>query len=1546
MSRASSGGRLVRRIGVGMALTLAFVLGAALAVLVHIDMPASRRLAIAQVNRLLATTFAGSVRIERVDRLGLFDVFGAAARVTDPAGIPVLRIDGIDLRVGTVSLLRSVVGETKTRPIAIGIPSAFVGRVDANLDTDASGELRIARAFAPRSPTTMESASRNQGRGVLVAMPDVRLGHAWVHGAPTRVDVDLSDLSARVHVDPATTIVDVDRLWILSRGAPKGLDPRGLVDGRVVVRASSPEHERRGVEVRARFEGDLGGMSTLAEMHLRDDEIDARLDARDPTGANARAMFSELAVRDRLEVRAEAHGKLPRVDAKATVSLGKANVDASASIDTGALMHVDGRLAARSIDLAAVLEGGPSSDLAFDGRTTFTIRDGLPSGAASLVIRPGVLDHVPVPRTDVSTRFSGQQADAVVRIHEASMPTEVILASGPRADGHGGRTVEASIRSSVPDLRRVPIVGAKAAGSATIEAAARLLLPENALDATVDVHGRQIQIEHDGSRDPSLSMADAHGRISATGTVDKPVIDATLDAEDLAAKGRVASHASARARLELAERVVTLRDPRAEIMYEGQAIGASARRVRIEDGALEVDGAEVTGIGEPIRGDFVKRRHRVSGRIDAPRVDLARVSALAKLDRAVRRGGLVLRGEATLVDGDTNVDLHAEVNGLDVELLHDASAVLDANVHGHDVAVDLRTSLGDAGRFSFRTEELIVDGHGADPAAWRRARGAVRVDMQVDAQKTASVLPRELLRVADLRGELTLQGRVVRDREDGPPEVQLSAHTNGLLVAARSEPERHVDGIQIEAPPRWRSTDMDLGFDARAHGLSGLTTVAARATDPHGAVVALDLKTVLPWIEIVREPSSFATHMMAAPISSKLVIPKRRLDQLPSIFGVKGLEGVVDVDVDAAGTLRDPHLRLAARGRDVRAPAMPLGMRADSDVALAYDDGATDLAMTIRARGREILVASSRIEADVRELIRAKGPAFWTARGQARLAGFPLETIPMMADRGVRGIASGDLSLDGLHEDARLEGSLHVDGLAVGNTTYERATITVDAGDRTFTGRARLDRPDGFLDVAASTGLAWGKQLEPSLDTNQPLEATLLARSLPAAIFQPFVESVVPSLGGRIDADAKLRLAPGQKPDLEGTATFREGTLHIAAIGEELRSVRASMKLSPNGIAIDDVYARGARGEIAAHGRVVLDGTHLVEATGDIRIPKNKPLNLAPDGQPIGEVSGTAHVRAAKSADGTSLVVDVPRATLEIPRVTKGGLQELERRDNVHVGVFRDREGKTFVTLPLARADTLRPRAVEAAPKRTEITVNVGQVEVVRGNQAQVWLTGHPKASVVADETKITGQIELTRGWVIVQGKKFVIERGTIAWTGEEEPGNPTVVATAGWAAPDGTRVFADFVGPAESGKVALRSEPALSKSDIVALILFGTTSGGNPTPTPPGTQPDGTTRAAVGIAGGAAAEGLANALDELTGLRATARIDTTRSKNLRPELEIQISPRVSISFAHVIGTPPITEPDRNLATIEYRFYKNWSVETTAGDRGRAMVDAIWQRRY
>jgi translocation and assembly module TamB len=317
--------------------------------------------------------------------------------------------------------------------------------------------------------------------------------------------------------------------------------------------------------------------------------------------------------------------------------------------------------------------------------------------------------------------------------------------------------------------------------------------------------------------------------------------------------------------------------------------------------------------------------------------------------------------------------------------------------------------------------------------------------------------------------------------------------------------------------------------------------------------------------------------------------------------------------------------------------------------------------------------------------------------------------------------------------------------------------------------------------------------------------------------------------------------------------------------------------------------------------------------------------------------------------------VNLPEANL--PRSP----QSLDAAPHVHVGVYRDPDrflvlsidGSPAVLLSTADGkptvtdvdDPKRAEAKETEHKKgaLELAVNIGDIEVVRGQQADVTLGGDLAVKVGA-KTVVRGEIKVKSGKINVQSKDFDIQKGTISFVGDD-PGDPQVNVTAEWTAPDGTHVFADYVGPVKTGKLTLRSEPSRPKDEIVSLILFGTADGSQSTPY---AQPSPNTGVEAGTAvGGLATAGLSKGLDQLTGMNVQAKIDTSDSSNPRPEIEVQIAKALSVIFTVVIVEPPPgTNPDRTYLTLDWRFAAQWSLESTVGDEGSTFADMVWQHRY
>jgi translocation and assembly module TamB len=348
-------------------------------------------------------------------------------------------------------------------------------------------------------------------------------------------------------------------------------------------------------------------------------------------------------------------------------------------------------------------------------------------------------------------------------------------------------------------------------------------------------------------------------------------------------------------------------------------------------------------------------------------------------------------------------------------------------------------------------------------------------------------------------------------------------------------------------------------------------------------------------------------------------------------------------------------------------------------------------------------------------------------------------------------------------------------------------------------------------------------------------------------------------------------------------------------------------------------------------------------------MPSKDPLPLVFDGVPMGTLDGQFLVGVDRARQGLDVRVDVPAATVELPTASASrAAQPLGDVDGVQIGVRR--RGTTFepIALDQTRDDITDPTIARKSPIR--IAVELGRdVRVRRGANLDIHLEGQPNVEL-SDGTHASGQIRLRPGSTLdVQGKGFEIESGAVTFTGPD-PTNPQVVLTAGWTAPDGTRVYADYNGPLKDAHVTLRSSPPKTQNEILALVLYGSAEDASQQVS--NGQASGQ-NVVVAAAGGAATEQLNEALSGLNraldsaglGGGVATKIDTSQAAP-RPEVEVQIARDISLQVAWVLGVPPPTQPDTTLLTLDWHFLRKWSLETTVGDQGTSILNLVWQHRY
>ncbi len=1508
----------------------------ALAVLA-VNLPWGRRLAVRELNAALAPMFKGHIVVERVGRLGLYGAGGLDAHVTAPDGTLVLAAHGASARIAPIALLRSFLqhhGDLQIEVLDVDVRS-----LEVNLDTDAAGVLKVQSAFDPAQPAP--ATPPPPGRPLLLEFPSVTLTRGWVHGqmkgAPP-IDADLDELRASVRVPPDGLAIDVPRVDLRTRGMPQGADAHARIEAHLAM----PSKAGANLGASGALAGDIGGIPTTANVSLDGDRLEAVLDVPEASADAIRALAPQLGLQRAASAHVEAHGPLASLAVTAHLATGRSTIDATGNVAvTGvqsATLHVD----ARHIDMSALSPAASPSDI--NGSVDVHARadaDGLFCGDYAIGIAPGVVAHQSVPAASLRGAF--QQTKQGFRADTASS----VVAFPPDLGIGGHAAIQASATVMLVD-------------PPSLEASAHVAL-EGLDRAGVHADTARVDVRASGRlADPQLSATLAATGLRAggyafqrataeiAGTPSRAAVSASLfgDAHSsgsISAQARATVDVAGPLRVEAAD-VDVQRGPR--------ALHAHVDRIAAAGSTIDVEGALVEGIGAPTRATFHLRPGSLVVQSDSNGIDLGTLGYLLGAETTLRKGRVSYVVDVTArrdgLSGTAVVDMDnacfSDIDGL--------TGHIDTRMQGRAVrgAVQLRAD----GVGSIHMDPMNVELAGNEPleqASWSRASGEVTLSGDVDLAKLVDLLPPNTSPLASASGKLTLSGHIVRKAgSDALPDVTLSLKTSGLRFDTRGAPDISRGRIVVVAAPKTSESGIDVALDLDASGATGSGKIAVNLVDTHGTVLSMAAtSTSIPYSELVSSSAAFSRRMLRVPFSAKVAMPSRSLDALPDMLRLDGATGTADFTMSIDGTALDPRVAVKGGMHSLRLVGSKRSPPIEAELAGKYDGVTADATVRVtsdKAGGArdELLSAVLHANAKLAEIVE-RGGAAWDASASAKLKDFPLAMVPPLSDRRVKGNVNGAFELTGLHRDARAKLDLDVTELRVAKQNYGKIHLASTYDGRAVDAVMHVDQGQGIADAKANIALKWGAEVVPSPDPSGSTRASLTAKKFRVGFIAPFIQSAADALDGNVDADAHVNLNPGQKPEMSGKVSLEDGVVGLASLGQELHGVTAHVVLTPDGVVrLQDASASATAGKVTAVGVARLDGTALVGAEVDAQILKRDAMPLDVEGSDLGSVYGKFVVKLTTSADrkAMTLSVDVPSLNVRMPDASTHSVQDLgDPPDHDYVGTYAA-PGR-FVTLPMDGHQVAQAAGDEPAGSTLTVNVHIGDAQVARGTDVRVDLTGNLTAKV-EKKTTVTGQISIRSGKLDVQGKSFEIEPGgQVTFT--SDPSNPEVKVTAGWTAEDGTRVLADYIGPLKTGKVTLRSEPARPQNEIVALIAFGTADGSESTPYQPQSTTDPGVQAGTTV-GGFATSGLSKGLDKLTGLDITAKIDTSQP-NPRPEVEVQIARNISLELSVVLGNPPPgTNEDTTYATVDWRFHKRWSLETTFGNAGSSIADVVWRRRY
>jgi translocation and assembly module TamB len=658
-------------------------------------------------------------------------------------------------------------------------------------------------------------------------------------------------------------------------------------------------------------------------------------------------------------------------------------------------------------------------------------------------------------------------------------------------------------------------------------------------------------------------------------------------------------------------------------------------------------------------------------------------------------------------------------------------------------------------------------------------------------------------------------------------------------------------------------------------------------------------------------------------------------------YHLQTLEGVVRI------LPKEPyHVELDAKARDaegrMHALAANLEYRPSNLVAhvtgltLNLPDGTWRLAQpaTLAHRDQEFFVDRLALRNNDRQVL-LDGRFSLSGSQALRLN---VDKLPVEAVRGffpeapdITGLLSAQGEVGGTAAAPEIVATLRVENSKIAGHRYDGLSAAATYKNQKADLKATVQQdPTHRLSavVALPAILSWNNGLRAEVPGK--LTGRIQSDGLSVAFLNAFTGKAIQSIDGEVVVDVRLD-GTVKQPLAQGFLRLRDGRLHPTALGVQISSVNAEALLEPKGIRVSQLSARAQNGELNGTGFIALNNF----------APQNVKLSIAAKRWPaIHTQQYQAEVNGAVNVDGT---VAAPRITgkLEVARA--------EVRPDLS---FLDRGGST----PIKRDPTITVVSTSAAQASAEnkeetekradnewlrnlildLQVRMPNNAWIRHRNATAELSGNLRV-IKNKEGKpvMTGLIEVVRGWVGFQGRRFTLVRGKVEFAGSDKI-NPIIEVVAEYRV-DNYTVNAIVSGTVEKPTLTLTSQPQLDQADILSLLLFN--------------------KPISALEKGEQASLQQNAIAITTGF-AAARIGEAVSKALGLEdLGIDLGALDfsggQVRFGQYLGRKTFVSVGQEISgeggrqvAAEYQITTDWKLSVTSSTQGTSGVDLIWHKRY
>jgi hypothetical protein len=1529
----------LRGFSAALGLTAVFGVSCLAGLVLHLNLPAGRRLTAAVLTDLLSDLFRGSLSVAELNHIGPRGIVASEITVRDPAGRLVLHVDKLTADADVIDIAQKILfGGNK---ISLVIDHVRIEHADGAIVPDEkTGIPTIGSAFAVDSDPSSTSSTSDTGRYVRVWLPVVEVGRAFARGRaiglPT-LEADLGAVRGSVLATPKGAAVDITDFSALVRGMG-GADMHGV--GTLHIRAPGA--------VWSSFNGYFGDLQVGSVLRVDGSKLNVTLDFPRARPDEVRALWPDYPLQKEASGHVELTGIPPFLDVDARLQVEGSALTARgelrAQANTEASLDIEGR----AVDIRAVLPEAPATNIDLTTSLTLYSQNGQLIAELNGTTKPTQIGGLDIPTVDVSGTYSKVGFKGRAIVHERGMPLRVDVVITPdgvvdadavarRFDLSKAERLRGVIKASGSAEVRVKSKLEKGRFTAQITGQAQDFAHANVRMATAKLSGNargefahpealRLDAKLSGTRLALGQFFFEEVDASARGPITRPAVTVSLRDKvgpSLDAKATVTTRGAFKAdRIEL------------EVRRDDAALRGNVAHLGISEGALDIEDLALVGAGGSLQGSAKIRPELVTIDAKGQDLDLEAVARILGLPRGTMGGKLRVDADVVAAKDVQRGSVSLSLTNGTIGVVNGVTLKASANLNGQTFEGDASAQVENIGAFGavWNTE---LGGPPAKPQSWEDITGSARVQLQGLQLSHLSYLVPKNWHIEDVRGQGFGHINIERKDPEALPSIALVVGTQGLGVLG----EETEDG-----KARLRVDGVEAGASGHFNGESGDTDLTIQLSDNIGAISSATANMRIDLPRARKQPDQLLAQLLNTEILGKLVVDGRKLEQLPAPFRPARTAGTLRAEANLRGTLTSPtlaaNLKVASLRLGGNADVAPLDacvqavyekasgrFMGGAELHLPRPSGATCTGQYVgRVRGSGI--------ADWDTFVGGSETAetTWTATADATLEGLPVNAVSALADAEMTGLAYGQMHFERPGPLPQLFADVTVRRTEIARIPIGDARMTLISAGKPVKVTLDVKHREGNLVAKAEAALRWD-ELAPGLDDTRPVRVDIQAKNVDAVLLSPILRDVLSELSGPIDAKLAAvftpRLDAQEGPrfsgGVSGEVTMNDGALQFAGLGLRLNGVRFKALAENHGdstqITIRDLKAM-------AHSRVHnlwagawlrMRGSDVEAGEATVNVQK-VPLLLQGVSQATATGSGV-HIKLTRHPKEMLVDVTIPRMEAELPRSSSRSLIEIAPNEAIEIlqPISEPRKRGTGEMLPW------------------RFVVGFGQRVKITRSDLILPITGRTNI-LLAEEAEITGEVELTPGGRFnALGKAFVIEGGSANFdTGD--PSDPRIDGVASWRAPDGTVVYISVSGTLKNPKLRFRSDPDRPQDEIQALLLGGSSGeeGGDARST------------GIGVGANLVSSLLSDApiVSDIEFRTANEQSADQRSySTYTGAYPLSDTLWVEGSYKQLQTADPNDAGSAFSITFDWRFKKNWSLRTEGGTIG-AGLDLLWQYRY